>query len=176
MKKIAQVAALMAILFVSSQTQAQEKFDTSKFYYGGGFSSNSLSGFDDATGLQGFVGYTFEFKLSSNNTLSAEVGYMQSGDFENKLVIPGIPALGIPDQIIVNRANADGLWHTAVSSWKINDNFYALARVGLDMGDDDGVMIGGGVGYKINNNFDLRGEYVIRDNMDSLQINFVYRP
>jgi hypothetical protein len=167
MKNIVGLISLIAVLFVSSQTQAEE-FNSSALYYGGGFGSNSIgSGFDDATGYQIFAGYNFDYKLSANNNLSVEVGYMSTGDFDfgNPLLPGGTFSF-----------SADGLWSTATSTWELNKEVYALARLGLDLGDDDGLMIGGGIGYKVNKEFDFRLEYVVRDTIDSLQFNVVYHP
>jgi len=43
------------------------------------------------------------------------------------------------------------------------------------MGDDSGLMFGAGLSLGINARMDLRGEYVIRDDVDSLQLNLIYR-
>jgi len=50
-----------------------------------------------------------------------------------------------------------------------------VARAGLDIGDDDGFMFGAGLGFNLNPKMELRGEYVMRDTVDSLQVNFVMR-
>ena len=44
----------------------------------------------------------------------------------------------------------------------------------LDFGDADGLMFGIGAGWKLNRQWKLRGEYVIRDDLNSLQVNFLY--
>lgn len=36
-------------------------------------------------------------------------------------------------------------------------------------------MLGAGVGYAVSQQIEVRGEYVIRDDIDSLQANIVYR-
>jgi hypothetical protein len=51
-----------------------------------------------------------------------------------------------------------------------------IGRAGFDFGDDDGFMIGIGAGYIVNKNLKLRGEFVVRDNVDSLQFNVVFYP
>ena len=37
------------------------------------------------------------------------------------------------------------------------------------------LMFGGGVGYQANEKLEMRGEYVVRDEIDSLQFNVVIR-
>ena len=39
----------------------------------------------------------------------------------------------------------------------------------------DGLMIGGGIGIPAGNTMDIRFEYVVRDNIDSLQANLVIK-
>jgi hypothetical protein len=71
-------------------------------------------------------------------------------------------------------ARAKGLWSTGVARYIVNPQVELLGRAGLDFGDDDGFMFGVGAGYIVNRNVKLRGEYVIRENVDSIQFNFVY--
>jgi len=151
----------MLLLLLASGAAAAEKqlLDTSKVYFGGGISSNDLSGFDKATGFQFFGGYKLDYKLGTG-ALGVELGYMDSGEFDS--------AFGSTE--------AKGIWATAVGAWPVSRNVNIIARLGFDFGDDDGLMLGGGVGYSVAKNLDLRGEYVIRDNIDSLQFNVVYYP
>jgi len=73
------------------------------------------------------------------------------------------------------KSSASGLWTTGGVSYAILPQLNLIGRIGLDLGDDDGLMVGAGVGYMFADAFELRGEYVVRDNIDSLQVNFVYR-
>ena len=70
---------------------------------------------------------------------------------------------------------AKGVWSTAVISYPVNGKLSVLGRAGLDFGDDDGFMFGAGMGYQANEKLEMRGEYVVRDNIDSLQFNVVIR-
>ncbi len=70
---------------------------------------------------------------------------------------------------------AKGIWSTAVISVPLKGRLSVLGRAGLDFGDDDGFMFGGGLGYQANEKMEIRGEYVVRDNIDSLQVNVVIR-
>lgn len=134
-------------------------------YIGGGLGLNSLSGIDfsDGLGFQIFAGYDLPVKMGKGK-LSLEAGYMDSGDIEFGTFF------GTPFEV-----RFKGLWGNAVFSLPLQDKLSLLARAGLDIGDDDGLMIGAGLGVKINNKMEVRGEYVIRDHVDSLQVNLVVR-
>lgn len=137
-------------------------------YVGAGVSSNSLNGFDDATGFQFFAGYDLTQAGVSTPPfkLAVEAGYMKSGTFESEVTM-----FGVTTRV---ETEADGLWATGVARYPVNPRTELLARLGLDLGDDDGLMFGVGVGYDLTNRTQLRGEFVARDNVDSLQINLAY--
>lgn len=159
---------LICIGFQSSALAAGKRgVSQSDFYIGGGFGSNSLSGFDDATGFQFFGGYKLPIDLA-NATHSVEVGYMDSGDFEETIVIPFFGTISA-------KADAKGLWGTYTFIWPASDVVSLIARGGLDLGDDDGLMIGGGVEFNFDAPVTLRLELVQRDNIDSLQLNVAYQ-
>ena len=87
--------------------------------------------------------------------LAVELGYMDTGDLDN-----GVSAIGV--------------WSTVVASRSLNNSLKLLGRLGYDFGDDDGVMIGAGVGFPVASSMDMRVEYVIRDHIDSFQLNLVF--
>jgi len=158
-KTIASLATLLLAAMTVTSAIADEKpplLDRSKFSIGAGISNNSLSGpFNDETGFQFFGAYNLTaINLMEGVNTSVEVGYMDYG---------------------FDGADTNGLWSTAVVDGSIGKNFGWLARLGLDFGDDSGLMAGGGISYGINKKFELRGEYVVRDQIDSLQFNAVYR-
>jgi len=139
--------------------------NSSKLYLGGGlglYSVDSLA-FSDGTGYQIFAGFDLPVKMGKGK-LSIEAGYMDSGDIDY-----GVGWWTVP----VYRAK--GIWSTAVFSLPVQRKLNVLARAGLDVGDDDGLMIGAGLGFNISNKMEIRGEYVIRDIVNSLQLNFVMR-
>ncbi|MGB5397380.1 MAG: porin family protein [Gammaproteobacteria bacterium] len=156
------IIAVLSLLLVVSPTYAQG-LDAKQIYFGGGIGLNDADFGDDATGFQLFAGIPLPVKMNKG-TLSAEIGYMDSGDFEQT-----VPFFGTVT------ADAKGFWGTAVVSFPLQDNIDVLGRLGLDIGDDDGLMFGAGVGFKIAEKMDVRVEYVIRDNIDSLQANLVIR-
>ena len=135
------------------------------FYLGGGLGLNSVDSlaFSDGTGYQVFAGFDLPVQMGKGK-LSIEAGYMDSGDIDYGVSWWGTPTI-----------RAKGLWSTAVFSLPVQSKLNVLARAGLDVGDDDGLMIGAGLGFKVSNTMEIRGEYVIRDIINSLQLNFVMR-
>lgn len=149
----------LAALLVTSTNVISAKgeplLDRNQLSIGGGLSLNSV-GSNDEVGFQLFGAYHLDdFNLMEYVDTSIEFGYMDYGDF--------------------GANNSGGLWINAVVDGAIQDKLGWVARVGLDLGDDDGLMIGGGAAYYLDNANTLRFEYVIRDNVDSLQVNFVHR-
>jgi len=167
--KFKHVLISATLITTSPLAAAQSSLSMDDAWIGGGLNQNTLSGFDDASGYQFFGGLDLSSLVSQNSAfgLAAEVGYWDSGDFEDSYSVLGIT--------FTDEMSASGLWTTAVASWSFTPEFYALGRAGLDFGDDDGLMIGGGAGYRITDQLDVRGEMVMRDNIDSLQANVLYR-
>lgn len=156
------------LLTASPLAVAQSSISMDDAWIGGGLNLNSHSGWDDAAGFQFFGGLDLSSLLNVDPAfgLAAEVGYWNSGEFEDDRP-SGFAG--------TDTREASGLWTTAVASWSFTPEFYALGRAGLDFGDDDGLMIGGGAGYRLTERLDVRAELVIRDNIDSLQANALYR-
>ena len=143
-------------------------FNYDPFYIGGGLSSNSLDGFEDATGYQLFAGYNLDYMLGPVTT-AVEAGYMDSGDFDLSLSAPGF-SFSPPS------VEAKGAWASVNLAYPINESFELLGRVGYDFGDDDGALLGIGIEYLPTTQFGIRGEYISRQVTESLQINVVYYP
>jgi hypothetical protein len=142
------------ILFAAALAAASANAVAGDVYGGAGLSLNSASGYDDATGYQFFLGYDLK-------------GVKDSGDFDYEECFPGFCVSGSD--------SADGLWGTGVIFLPIAKQLDFIGRLGLDIGDDDGIMFGVGVGYAIDKKIQLRGEYVIREDIDSLQANLAFR-
>jgi len=168
----------LTILFISAlaafNVQAADEdskkgvIDAKQIYFGGGIGLNDANG-NDATGFQFFAGLPIPVEMGKAK-LSGEIGYMDSGDFDTPgVTIPGFGTIG------GGSFSATGLWGTAVVEVPIGEKMDLIGRIGLDIGDDDGVMIGGGIGIALGPKMDIRFEYVIRDNIDSLQANIVIR-
>ncbi|MCW8854386.1 MAG: hypothetical protein OQK76_11305 [Gammaproteobacteria bacterium] len=160
MKKIFTVIPLMALMVCPAYAQndkaSRPLLDRNELSIGGGLSLNSVSGpLDDEVGFQFFAAYDLDrVNLMQGVNTSVEFGYMDYG-FSGR--------------------DTGGLWVTGLIDGAIQNNFGWLARLGLDLGDDSGLMVGAGLSFGINSRLDLRGEYVIRDEIDSLQLNLIYR-
>lgn len=154
------VAVIALVGMALSSVAVAQGLDTSKLFFGAGLSSNEVSGSDSAVGGQIFGGYGFG-QVSPNVYVDAEVGYMDTGDMERS---------GKPDR------KDNGLWATGVGRLMLTPSVELIGRLGLDFGDDDGLMAGLGVGFLLTKNLKLRLEYVQRDSVDSLQFNFVFQP
>lgn len=164
---------LLGLMLAASQVNAAG-LDANKIYFGGGLGYNDIGFGDNAVGFQLFAGLPLPVKMGKG-TLSAEVGYMDSGSFDQE-VSPAINIPGFPTVPAVTASvKAKGFWGTAVLDFPIQNQVSVIGRVGLDVGDDDGLMFGAGLGFDASKNIEIRGEYVIRDNIDSLQANLVYR-
>ncbi len=148
------LSVLIVSMLLVSHAQAYE-FDPRQIYFGGGLSYNDDRNYD-AVGFQIFAGMPIPLNLGKARLLG-EVGYMDSGNFDG------------------SRSSANGLWTTAVIEFPVAEKVKLIGRAGFDIGDDDGLMIGGGVGIPLSKTIEIRGEYVIRDNIDSLQANIVIR-
>jgi opacity protein-like surface antigen len=150
---------LLGLLLVATQVSAAG-VDAKELYFGAGVGFNSVNNNNfyndsDAVGFQVFAGLPLAVNLGSA-ALAVEVGYMDTGNFDNG-------------------GSADGLWSTAVARLALNNDLKLLGRLGYDFGDDDGVMVGAGLGFPVASKMDMRIEYVIRDHIDSLQANLVFR-
>ncbi len=134
--------------------ESQPLLDKNKFSIGGGISTNSVSGpVSDEIGYQFFGAYNLnQINLMEGVHSSVEFGYMDYGF----------------------SGDSSGIWATYVVDGSLGGKFGWLARLGLDIGDDNGLMLGVGLGYSVNSRMELRGEYVIRDEVDSLQFNILY--
>ena len=156
MKKI---IPLFILILATTQANAAD-VNSRPFYLGAGVGFNEIDNSyyrgddNDAVGFQIFAGLPLPVNIGSAS-LAVEVGYMDSGEFDNG-------------------GDANGLWSTAVIKLPLNSNINLLGRLGFDFGDDDGLMAGAGVGFPIASKTALRIEYVIRDNIDSLQANLVF--
>ncbi|MCA6065078.1 outer membrane beta-barrel protein [Thalassolituus marinus] len=160
MKKM--IATGLMMLAVPAVATA-EGFDQSKLRLGAGFNNNVIdSPFGgssiDALGFSLFAGYELDNNMSDVTT-SVEAGYNQTEDFINSV-----------------DSDVSGLWVAGVAEKnlsEINPRLFAMARLGLDLGDDDGLFLGAGVGMHLNEKVDLRGEYINKDATTVYQISAV---
>ena len=165
------LVALLSVFNVNAADDSEVSIDTNKIYFGGGLGLNSASGVDSGMGFQFFGGYELPVKMGKG-ALSVEAGYMDTGDMTASTTFND--GFGNVRTFSVD-ASASGLWGNAVYELPLQNKLSVLGRAGLDLGDDDGLMFGAGVAYKLNQKMGLRGEYVIRDHINSMQVNFVMK-
>jgi hypothetical protein len=163
MKSFRLIALALAAIVFSSAAAAQG-FDLRRLFFGGGLSVNTVTGSDDGAGFQVFGGYNFP-AVVPNLYVDAEAGYMDTGKLERK---------GCTSAFCDAKAN--GLWATGVVRYLVTPSVELIGRAGVDLGDDDGLMIGMGAGYIVGSHFKLRFELVRRDDVTSVQFNVVFYP
>lgn len=150
------LATLILALILGSATAAESQamLDKNKFSIGVGISDNSVSGpGGDETGYQIFGAYDLDqVNLMEGVNSSLEFGYMDYG----------------------YNGDSDGIWGTYVVDGPISGQLGWLARLGMDFGDDSGVMVGAGIAFNMNAKTAFRIEYVVRDDIDSLQFNLLF--
>ena len=157
---LAFTSLLTAYSGVASAAASGKKplLNKNEFSIGAGVSINSVDvpGFnDDEAGFQFFGAYDLSaINIMDGVDSSIEFGYMDYG---------------------FDQGDGDGIWATFVVDGAISGQLGWLARLGLDFGDDSGLMIGAGVSLSLSKKLDTRLEYVVRDDVDSIQLNFLYR-
>ncbi len=152
---------VFGLLFTQARAQenepAQESeplLDRNLFSVGVGISNNEVDGDrDDETGFQFLAAYDLkQINLMEGVDSSLEFGYMDFGF----------------------RRDDTGIWGSYVIDSAIGEGFGWLAQLGLDIGDDSGLLFGAGLKLSVSESADIRLEYVVRDEVDSLQINLLY--
>lgn len=138
--------------------------DIRRFYYGGGLSMNTLVNTRWAAGAQVLTGYDTGF-AAGRMSLDVELGYLDTGNMKFDTQV---------DSRVATRAS--GVWLSGMARVPVGYGWEALGRLGGDFGDDAGLLLGIGAGVELTRDVKLRAEYVIRENIDALQMNLVYRP
>ena len=157
-KNLATIASALLVtglsLAESYAAEGEPLLNRSLFSIGAGISDNEINNPDeDDTGFQFFAAYDLtQINLMEGVNSSVEFGFM---DF-------GFPR------------DDTGIWGSYVVDGSISGQFGWLAQLGLDIGDDSGLLVGAGLKYAIDEKTDLRAEYVVRDEVDSLQFNFLF--
>jgi len=162
MKSLRVMALALAAIVFSSAATAQG-FDLRRLFFGGGVSVNTVTDSDDGAGFQVFGGYNFP-AIGRNLYVDAEAGYMDTGKLERRCT------QGVCD------AKAKGPWANGVLRYLVTPSVELIGRVGVDFGDDDGLMIGIGAGYIVGTHLKVRFEFVQRDDVRSVQFNVVFYP
>lgn len=149
-------------MFLATSVHAEGPIKADQIYVGGGLGFNSLPAAGSSTGFQFIAGYEFATKLNDDITSAVELGYMDTGDFDQLKSSANISA-------------AKGAWLSYVASVPLSNKTDMLARLGFDFGDDDGFLFGTGLQYKFNTKVAFRTEYVARQNVNSLQGNVIFK-
>ena len=157
------------LMFISSAAVSAQggsiTLQASSFYLGGGLGFNSHAG-GRSVGYQLLGGYRFAGRLNGDISTALELGYMDTDNFEGKNLNTGATS--------TSNQQAKGMWLNVVETFPIGNKVEGLWRLGLDFGDDDGIMVGAGMAYNFNRHWELRSEYVIREAVDSFQFNLLY--
>lgn len=163
MKKFFPLAFAVALPALSVATVEAAEFDPKKLHVGAGISHNVVDSpfggrSESAPGLSFFAGYELDNDWSQVKT-SVELGFDKTDDFYS----------GADSDI-------DGFWVAGVIEKdmpEIHQNLFVLARGGFDFGDDDGLLIGAGVGLHLTKHVDFRGEFINKDATSVYQASWV---
>lgn len=165
MSSIIRIVPLLIIMLINSSHLRAEPLNSDNFYVGTGVSFNTLSAFGNATGVQLFGGYDMDVYFNGDIDAALEIGYMDSGSFND---------FGSSNKFSGSN-KAKGIWLAMPFRVAINKRLDTLMRVGADFGDDDGIIVGAGLGYNMGAKAAFRIEYVVRDHINALQFNVLFR-
>lgn len=143
-----------------------------KYYVGAGMGMNSAETYSTTAGYQFFAGYCLDFNFKSpRSRTSVEVGYLDSGDFEKETdIFQNNPNRS---QIVTVTESYSGLWFSGLAEYKFDNKMHIMGRLGLDVGDQTGILFGGGAGYNVTKYAQVRAEYVLHDEINSFQVNWI---
>ena len=119
------------------------------------FSSDNRS----AAGAGFFVGYEIESGIQDVRS-SVEAGYTQTKDFYRN-----------------SNTDIKSFWVAGVLQKRLpelNPNFSVLGRIGLDLGDDDGLFMGFGVAMQHQANIATRAEFINKDATKVYQLSLLF--
>lgn len=157
---------ILTMATATTSVMAEESALTNNLYVGANLSHNNIDspfgGNDlDAGGFSIFGGLKLKNSVAGLTT-SAELGYSDTKDFFD------------------NNGNGDadinGIWVAGVAEKtlpEINPRLSVLGRIGLDLGDDDGIFLGAGAGFKASDLLSLRAEFINKDASSVYQIGAV---
>jgi len=159
------ITAALSVACTTAMAEGNNLQDT--IYIGGAVNHNVIDspfGGDelDANGYSIFGGYKFKNSVPDLIT-SAELGYSDTGDF--------FDSNGNGDEDI------NGIWVAAVAEKflpEIDPRLSVIGRGGLDLGDDDGIFLGAGAGFKVNDKVGLRAEFINKDASSVYQFGAIF--
>ncbi len=153
MKRLLPIAFTAATLpFAALTAHAEDGSLAGKLYLGGGFNQNVIDspwgGSEDATGFTLFGGMYFDNSIQGLNS-SVEIGYNDTEDFYDN-----------------SDTDIKGPWAAVVGEKflpEVDPRLSVLGRIGIDFGDDDGLLLGAGVGFHPVEKVGLRAEFINKD-------------
>ncbi|WP_370291788.1 outer membrane beta-barrel protein [Thalassolituus sp.] len=165
MKYVLPLAFALASTTAIADDHASSGNVKDRIYLGANISHNTIdspfSGGDlDAAGYSIFGGLKFP-NSTAGLTTSAEFGYSDTEDFFN----------GNGDTDI------NGFWLAGVAEKslpELDPRLSAIGRLGLDFGDDDGIFLGAGIGFKASEVLGLRAEFINKDASGVYQIGALF--
>lgn len=143
---------------------SSNSLDPRRLYYGAGLSVNTLPNTRWGAGAQVLTGYSTGLALS-RMALDVELGYLNTGNMKFDTPVGSRIA-----------TRASGVWLSGVAQVPVSYGWQVLGRLGGDFGDDAGLLLGLGGAVELTREVKLRLEYVLRENIDALQLNVIYRP
>ncbi len=173
MKKVLATSLLSLIAFQGIAADSASQTNTQLpegLYAGGGLSYNDIdlgsiingANNETAMGVQAFIGLPIANSIDGFKTF-AEIGLFRTSEFDF--------GVGMKEKV-------SGLSGSAILQKELNEidpNLYGLARIGLEVGDDDGIFMGIGAGYRIAPQIEIRAEFVNKDIITSYQANALFR-
>jgi hypothetical protein len=161
MKLIRLIAAALLLIAAHPLYAAQLVIDGEKFHLGVGLAIDRLHD-DTSLGFQILGGYPLEQIKLGDATSWVEAGFIDLGSFK------------LGDR----QLSMAGLWASYLLQIPLplrQAGWQGLLRIGVDFGDDDGLLFGAGIDYALDPRLSLRGEYVMRDQVRSWQLNAIWR-
>ena len=166
--KVKVVQAVVVVLFVIQGGLVNAHCHDQKYYIGGGLGLNSKDELD-STGYQFIGGYCLGNNVHNIKIKTAfEFGYMTTGQFSD---VQSTGKKNKGEQEV--NSSYQGLWVSGLMEHRLEKKLNAVGRIGLDLGDDDGVLMGAGVGYDVSKFSQFRAEYIVRNAVNSFQLNLV---
>lgn len=169
MKNALSISLLASLVLWTGVATAEE---LKPYYIGVGITGSEPDdddNFKGAAGFQIYGGYMLEQKIADVVNISIEFGYHDTGDFDgaNKIVNGNV----VNDPSF----NDAGVWVSGVFSYNIVEDFDIQGTIGVDFGDDDGLLIGGGVVYHLTDRVNLNLALIGRSESTSGQFNVTYQ-
>ena len=178
MKNTLSISLLTSLVLCSTASTAADEprpyYDEAKLkpYYIGIGATSSIpddDNYKNATGFQIYGGWKLDHKLVNTFNISIEAGYADSGDFDGSAqVVNG--NVTYPETF-----NTQTVWGAGVLSYNFYKRFDVQGTLGLETGDEDGVIYGGGLDYHVDRRIDLKLALIQRSESVQTQFNVTYQ-